>query len=29
MIQKMINFDVLKEETKEHNTNFPKVPDHP
>ena len=25
----MINFDVLKEETKEHNPNQPQIPDHP
>ena len=26
----MINFDgVMKEETKKHNSNWPKVPDHP
>ena len=24
----MINFDVLKEETKEHNPNQPQIPDH-
>ena len=30
MIQKMINFDdVIKEETKEHNPNWPQIPDHP
>ena len=30
MIQKMINFDdVTKEETKEHNPNWPEIPDHP
>ena len=29
MIQKMINFDdVTKEETKEHNRNWPQIPDH-
>ena len=25
----MINFDVLKEKTKEHNPNQPQIPDHP
>ena len=29
MIQKMINFDVIKEETKKHNPNWPEIPDHP
>ena len=30
MIQKMINFDdVVKEETKENNSNWPQIPDHP
>ena len=30
MIQTMINFDdVIKEETKEHNPNWPEIPDHP
>ena len=30
MIQKMIIFDyVIKEETKEHDSNWPKVPDNP
>ena len=30
MIQKMINFDkVVKENIKEHNPNWPKIPDHP
>ena len=30
MIQKMINFDnVIKEETKEHNPNWPEIPDYP
>ena len=28
-IQKMINFDVIKEETKEHNPNWPEIPDNP
>ena len=29
-IQKMINFDdVIKEETKQHNPNWPEIPDHP
>ena len=28
--KKMINFDdVIKEETKEHNPNWPQIPDHP
>ena len=25
----MMNFDVIKEETKEHNSNWPEIPDHP
>ena len=25
----MINFDVKKENKKEHNPNWPKIPDHP
>ena len=25
----MINFDVIKEETKEHNPNWARIPDHP
>ena len=30
MMQKMINFDdVIKENTKEHNPNWPQIPDHP
>ena len=30
MIQKIINLDdVIKGETKEHNPNWPKIPDHP
>ena len=30
MIQKMINFDdVIKEEAKERNPNWPDIPDHP
>ena len=30
MIQKMINFDdVKKEDIKEHNPNWPEIPDHP
>ena len=29
MIQKMIKFDdLVKEETKEHNPNWPQIPDH-
>ena len=29
-MQKMINFDdVIKEQTKEHNANWPESPDHP
>ena len=29
-MQKMINFDdVIKEETKEHNPNWPQISDHP
>ena len=29
MIQKMNIFDVIKEETKENNQNWPEIPDHP
>ena len=30
MIQKMINFDdLIKENIKEHNSNWPEIPDHP
>ena len=30
MVQKMINFDdVIKEETKKHNPNWPEIPDYP
>ena len=29
MIQKMNIFDVIKEETKKHNQNWPEIPDHP
>ena len=30
MIQKIINFDdVTKENIKEHNLNWPEIPDHP
>ena len=30
MIQKMINFDdVTKENIKEHNSNWPQIPDYP
>ena len=29
MIQKVVNFDgVIKKETKEHNRNWPQIPDH-
>ena len=28
-MQKMINFDVTKESIKEHNLNWPEIPDHP
>ena len=28
-MQKMINFDVTKENIKEHNLNWPQIPDHP
>ena len=28
-MQKMINFDVTKENKKNHNTNWPQIPDHP
>ena len=29
-IQKLVNFDeVIKEETKEHNSNWPEISDHP
>ena len=27
--KKMINFDVVKENLKEHNPNWPQIPDHP
>ena len=28
-VQKMINFDVVKENTKEHDPDWPQIPDHP
>ena len=28
-MQKMINFDVTKENKKNHNTNWPQISDHP